>query len=481
ETEVYNSQFLNNIAPGSGRGGGMHIYDGGYTIIISSTFRDNHAGSSGGGLSIWFGSGFTLANNIVENNTSTYQSGEGGGGISIMVVFAQGTLTHNIVRNNFSASEGGGIVIWDVSQITLTRNLVVSNTTHGIFGGGIQLKRSNAFLTGNTVNNNGGLCSGGIDIDRGVVTLVDNEINQNSGGVTITRGEVTLINNEITHNVANSACRGDGFYLSGASVQMLHNTVHGNGGIAIYVQTGFNDVPSIVNLTNTIITSHTIGISVTEGSTAAFDGTLWGSGAWANGADWGGEGTLITGTVNIWGTPDFVDPAVGDYHLGPNSAAIDAGVDTGVATDFDGDPRPIGAGYDIGADESPEIPLIGLTATNDSPTALGQPTTLTATLAEGSNAAYAWAFGDGATGTGAVASHTYPAAGTYTAVVTASNNVSALTATTIVTIEVPLTGLTATNDSPTALGQPTTLTVTLGGGGNAGYAWAFGDGVTGTG
>jgi hypothetical protein len=45
-------------------------------------------------------------------------------------------------------------------------------------------------------------------------------------------------------------------------------------------------------------------------------------------------------------------PAGGNYHIGPTSAARDAGVAAGIHTDIDGDPRPFGAGYDIGADES---------------------------------------------------------------------------------------------------------------------------------
>ena len=47
------------------------------------------------------------------------------------------------------------------------------------------------------------------------------------------------------------------------------------------------------------------------------------------------------------------DPAfdTDGYHLTSSSAAIDAGVDAGVTTDIDGDARPRGAGYDIGADE----------------------------------------------------------------------------------------------------------------------------------
>jgi len=89
-------------------------------------------------------------------------------------------------------------------------------------------------------------------------------------------------------------------------------------------------------------------------------------------------------------------------------------------------------------------PIAGLTATNDSPTSLGQPTTLTATVTGGSDVAYAWQFGDSATGSGAVVSHTYPAVGNYTAVVTASNSVSVVTATTVVTITGGATTVTRT-------------------------------------
>lgn len=84
-----------------------------------------------------------------------------------------------------------------------------------------------------------------------------------------------------------------------------------------------------------------------------------------------------------------------------------------------------------------DVSIAGLAATNDSPTVLGQATTLTATITAGSSVAYTWAFGDDNIGSGAVAPHTYPATGTYTAVVTASNSASAVTATTTVTITEP--------------------------------------------
>ena len=54
----------------------------------------------------------------------------------------------------------------------------------------------------------------------------------------------------------------------------------------------------------------------------------------------------------------FVDPANHDFHLLFNSPAIDAGTNTGIATDFDGTARPQGSGYDIGAYENKPLPMV---------------------------------------------------------------------------------------------------------------------------
>jgi PKD repeat protein len=121
--------------------------------------------------------------------------------------------------------------------------------------------------------------------------------------------------------------------------------------------------------------------------------------------------------------------------------------------------------------------IAGLTAINDSPTRLGDTTTLSASITAGTNVTYEWDLGDSQADVGDVVGHTYPAAGVYTAVVTASNSAGLSTATTIVTVEEEISGLNATNDSPTPLGSPTTLLATLSGGsGVISWDWALGDG-----
>jgi hypothetical protein len=159
-------------------------------------------------------------------------------------------------------------------------------------------------------------------------------------------GDVTLINNLVADNQANSL--GSGLYIASSSPRLLHTTIarnRGGDGSGIYLDSGATLV-----MTNTILVSQTVGLTVTENATATLAGTLWGSGGWANGVDWGGAGVIVTGTVNVSGDPDFADPDTGDYHIGPNSAAIDAGVNAGVMMDIDSQPRPYQA-PDLGADE----------------------------------------------------------------------------------------------------------------------------------
>jgi uncharacterized repeat protein (TIGR01451 family) len=125
-----------------------------------------------------------------------------------------------------------------------------------------------------------------------------------------------------------------------------------------------------------------------------------------------------------------------------------------------------------------DVAITGLSATNSSPTFLGNTTFLSATITGGSNVTYLWNFGDGsAPQAGQNLSHVYPAVGGYTAIVTATNGVGSQSTTTIVRIlDVPPAGLVAINDSPTALGNLTRLTATVTAGTNLTYTWNFGDG-----
>jgi hypothetical protein len=59
---------------------------------------------------------------------------------------------------------------------------------------------------------------------------------------------------------------------------------------------------------------------------------------------------MTAGAMNV--DPQFVDAASRDYHIVATSPARDM-VDSGPMTDFEGDARPRGMRFDIGADEAP--------------------------------------------------------------------------------------------------------------------------------
>jgi hypothetical protein len=111
----------------------------------------------------------------------------------------------------------------------------------------------------------------------------------------------TLVNNVVADNQVSG--EGAGLYVLSSSPRLLHSTVvrsTGGDGSGIYATVAWwDDIYSAVALSNTILVSHTVGISVTAGNTATLEATLWGTGTWANESDWGGAGAIMTGTANV--------------------------------------------------------------------------------------------------------------------------------------------------------------------------------------
>ena len=323
--------------PSSDAYGAGAMVGGGTLLVDDSTFQENNAHASnagyGGGLVISYTTAATVTNSLFQDNDSWWGSG-------LFFWGKPGPLTPFTLRdsvfmgNGFDTSPGAG---------------------YGGYAAAIRISSARANLVGNTITNNRASNDyGALSFNYGDLLMNRNTITGNVNGRTAGlhlsyASPFTLTNNIIAGNVTlnisfrvNPALR-----VTGGSGKFLHNTIadnKSNYGVLV-------DSAGVAVLTDTIIVSHTLGISVTSGSTAALQGTLWGSGDWANGIDWGGAGAISTGTVNIWGDPAFIAPNVYDYHIGPDSAAIDAGVASPVTSDIDGERRPIGAGFDIGADE----------------------------------------------------------------------------------------------------------------------------------
>ncbi len=361
----HNRVFSNTAADG----GGMFLYDSNASLVDNQVIS-NTATASGGGLIfynsteldgdqvIWHGPA-TVNNNVVISNTAT----QNGGGI--VLFYSDATLNGNTVTAN-QALYGGGLYIGP-SFSSLGSNTITSNSANAGGGGGLYLVDSSVTLNGNTIIANTALGIGG-------------------GGLFVQDSQPALFNNFVADNDTDG--QGSGLYIKGSTIRLLHTTLarnSGGDGSGIYV-TEYAPPGRVVYgsaaLTNTILVSHTVGITVAAGNTATLESTLW----YGNSANQGGTG-FINSTNDYSGQPAFVDLAGGDYHIGPTSAAINRGVAAGVMTDIDGQSRS-DLLPDLGADEflgagSPEL---SISKSGPATATAGDPITYTLTVTNSGSA-----------------------------------------------------------------------------------------------
>ncbi len=326
-------------------GGGIYVWDAPVTIsgcqVLTSTAY------YGAGL-YFYASEATLYGNKIAFNTSGWDGGglyARGGDVKLY----QTHLISNV------AKYGGGLYAYE-SDMEVGHSVITGNIAHAS-GGGLFIHKGQATLAYNTVraNTTGGEHGGGLYIWYSTATLDNNHVLHNTaeakgGGLFIWLTNAELNNNIVADNT--SANGGTGLYIQAASPKIRQTTIaHNPGGSGVHV-TNDGDCYSTVMMTNTILVSHTVGISVAQNNTATLEATLW-----SNETNEAGAGDILTGTLNEFGAPDFLDPLHSDYHIGDASAAIDVGVFSDVPRDIDEENRPMGAGYDLGADEYPDALL----------------------------------------------------------------------------------------------------------------------------
>lgn len=478
--------------PNTDAGGGAYIFR------VSATISDTHVFSNvatwGGGLYLQQ-SEASLIRNVVFSHASP-RVFDGGG---LYLYESPAVLDSNIVLSN-TADRGGGLYLLS-SSASLTNNLVFSNSAE-YYGGGLRLERSAATLTGNTLRGNAAEFGGGLHLyysdaglSRNTVSL--NSAEQHGGGLYLFRSDPRLESNLILSNTAglyggglhlyvrsdpimtntviadnHAEASAGGLYVWNSMPRLLHTTVARNGsgdGSAIYIR-GDVGADYSVELTNTLMVSHGVGISVSAGGVLRVNGVLWDRET-VDRVSSSPVSTDVTLRNQHVGDPAF---APDGYHLLPGSDAIDRGVETGVDVDLDGEPRPRGAAADLGADEQGPILFAGFE--HSAPHWLGEQTVFTNTTIVGGPASYLWVFGDGASSTAVDPTHTYTAAGEYTVVLTAtSGDLEG-----VATGRVVIYGASFTSSSPDGLGQTTFFTNTTEATEATDYAWSFGDGLTST-
>jgi hypothetical protein len=369
-----NTVASNTASTGNdGWGGGVYLWSSD-AMLIRNTVRGNFACTAwtgyGGGMGFRYSDATLIGNTVQGNTASASWSGYGGG--LYLRLYSDATLIANTVQGNTASGaahgDGGGLYLqW--SDSTLVGNTVVSNTAtldprsmgHG--GGLVVRQSSPVILTNNLVAGNrattqgSGLWFGGTNEDLTHGTLLHNTIADNGSTMLTAGGSTPLTAGGSTPLTTggSSMLTADDSTTTPAAGDSPGLTADEDSGQGVFV-----DDYTTLAFTNTIIAGHSgVGITVTAGSTAALEATLWDE----NGLDTGGAGAISTGMVNVYDDPAFVEPAAWNYHIAARSPAIGAGVEAGVTTDIDGDKRPQGIRCDIGADEfvffgSTYLPLV---------------------------------------------------------------------------------------------------------------------------
>jgi len=260
-----------------------------------------------------------------------------------------------------SVNEGAGIYVHDGSP-TIQGNLITANAA-GWYGGAVFVLKGEAVISGNTITHNTAAYSGGgLYLARDAISEVEgntiaNNQSASGGAARLDAPQVSLLGNIMLQNQSSSAISASG---EGLQLTMVNNVVAGGGERGIQLGTGqaellHNTIVGqdrgliLANDTEATLTNNIVAYQSKQGIVVGTitplpvtaDHNLF----WGNGSD------PFVGENPVLGPPSFVNRAADDYHLGLGSAAVDAGVDAGVSTDIDGDVRPLGGGFDIGADE----------------------------------------------------------------------------------------------------------------------------------
>lgn len=315
------------------------------TLIRNNTASRIRPYSLSGGALLWKTSDGTLIENgQIFSNTNTVE-GYGGG---LVAFYTTGGLT---IRNtqfdqNHSAFNGGGLLLTSVSGPVLIQN--------SRFVGNSAVGRWDA--------EGGAISAGMLDnmlLDR--VEFRDNKASADGAAVSIQQVgsqtptlwmfNVLAAGNQLQNpQTYGAAIKIVGGTAGGLAVKIAHGTIAANQtpagiGIAQYDNRGYSFTTAI---TNTLFTDATYGVTgghYTATLTINQTNSLFYNVTNQTAVEAGAPTFNTTGTVT--GDPKLD----ANQRLQAGSAAIDAGVNSGVSLDLDGGARPGGSGYDIGADE----------------------------------------------------------------------------------------------------------------------------------
>jgi hypothetical protein len=288
------------------------------------------------------GPGVRIENTTVTGNSAPADGGWGGG-LLADGIWQPITISHSIFAENYAQDRGGGVKLYNNSD-----QLFIQDTD---FRGNTASSGSGAHIP-TSVN------GGAVWIER--TRFQDNQTDDSGTTLYLEtagpyRPQVWLTNLLFSgnSNPFGSIIWADNNGYPSMEVNAAHVTAADNWASTFL---GARAAGLVAGRRTTVTLTNTLLVSFTNG----FSGLVWESGELLIDH----SHTLTHEVTNLHhialGSPTFmaVDGVSGDprldatYHLQAGSAATDAGVDAGVDHDIDGDVRPLGIGFDIGADES---------------------------------------------------------------------------------------------------------------------------------
>ncbi|MGE5187279.1 MAG: hypothetical protein ACM31C_34765, partial [Acidobacteriota bacterium] len=243
----------------------------------------------------------------------------------------------NVLLEGVTVNNSPGDGIQARGTLVASRVDVSNNVANGIgqssmdASGGMRVFDSKLTNNGNLGVSSG---KGYVDVERDLV------LGNQGGGIRTSQGPITIINCIVARNGSSTSNVGglrlDNLTVAGSDVELdtiAYNTIQ-SGTNAGGVQAG-----SQLAITNMILADNGAAGSAQMSSNVAVTHSLFEG------------GPQPQGMGNKTGSPAFKDITNGDFHITAASSALDNAAATTIGVDIDGDTRPYGAGYDMGADE----------------------------------------------------------------------------------------------------------------------------------
>jgi len=328
-------------------GGGLYVYNSA-VYLRNLLITGNTAGSvnsEGGGIYFW-----SARDALIDSVTVSDNSATGGGGLAVIYQYWPVIIRNSKFENNASDNGGGGIFLRaNINRLfTIEDSVIRDNKASSGEGGGIKARLSNDGLM--------------LQMER--VYLQNNQADGRGFAIYLdAAGDVTptvKLNNLIltgNQRIAGTLDTPEDAVISvtppftNLIVDMAHITAADNPVESfLYTEPSYNKDKFVsITLSNTLLSGFVNAFSAKELSdtevTIRHDHSLFYE---VTNVDNNLGGSPTFETLNLsWGDPKLKF----DYHLAPDSPAIDAGMETSVLDDIDRNLRPYGSAPDIGADE----------------------------------------------------------------------------------------------------------------------------------